>query len=111
MPKIDNDMPLIALNQVAEILNAKTRTLRAYEEKGLLPKRNEKKLYSINDLNKIELVHYLASVKKINANGIRFIQTLMDSYLKSEDIDKILQEAESIVEDFKDQEETIPESF
>jgi DNA-binding transcriptional MerR regulator len=50
-----------------------------YEEKGLLPRHEglAKKLYSLEDIQQIAFVHYLASVKKINANGIRYILDIM----------------------------------
>ena len=47
-------------------LSAKIRTLKMYEEKGLLPQKNHKikKLYSINDVKIVAFVHYLANIKK-----------------------------------------------
>lgn len=50
-----------------------------YEEKGLLPRHEglTKKLYSLDDIQQIAFVHYLASVKKVNANGIRYILEIM----------------------------------
>ena len=44
--------------------------------RGYCHKKNaesSKKLYSISDVKMIAFVHYLASVKKINANGIKYI--------------------------------------
>lgn len=94
MAKIDNDMPIITLQSIAEILNAKVRNLKTYEEKGLLPARDEeKKLYSINDIKQIELVHYLASIKKINAQGIRQILEIMSLYLDADQRDELLEKA------------------
>jgi DNA-binding transcriptional MerR regulator len=54
-----------------------------YEEKGLFPKKDDgiKKLYSINDVKMIAFVHYLASVKKINANGIKYILEMVHTYM------------------------------
>jgi hypothetical protein len=46
----------------------------------LLPHKEaigNKKLYSINDVRLIAFTHYLASVKKINANGIKYIQEML----------------------------------
>lgn len=73
---LDNDKDILPLSSIAELLSAKVRTLKMYEEKGLLPEKKaegNKKLYSINDVKLIALTHYLASVKKINANGIKYI--------------------------------------
>ena len=51
-----------------------------YEEKGLLPyKKDTKKLYSIGDVKFIAFTHYLAGVKKINANGIIYILEMLNN--------------------------------
>lgn len=86
MGLIDDTKPIIPLSGVAELLKVKSRTLRMYEDKGLLPKHDgmEKKQYSLQDIQKIALVHYLASVKKVNANGIRYFFECMESYLPDE---------------------------
>ena len=57
-----------------------------YEDKGLLPTKpnGAKKLYSINDIKIIAFVHYLASVKKINANGIRYIIDMISNNMDEE---------------------------
>lgn len=80
MALLDNTKDVIPLSSVAELLTAKVRTLKMYEEKGLLPlKKETKKLYSIDDIQIISFVHYLASVKKINANGIKYIIGMLDN--------------------------------
>jgi DNA-binding transcriptional MerR regulator len=78
---LDNDKAILPLSSIAEILNTKVRTLKMYEEKLLLPKKDNviKKLYSISDVKLIAFVHYLASVKKINANGIRYILDIINN--------------------------------
>ena len=82
MALLDNEKDILPLSSIAELLSAKIRTLKMYEEKGLLPKKEEqenKKLYSINDVKLIAFVHYLASVKKINANGIKYINEMLSN--------------------------------
>jgi len=77
---LDNTKDVLPLSSIAELLTAKVRTLKMYEEKGLLPlKKESKKLYSINDIQIISFVHYLASVKKINANGIKYISEMLEN--------------------------------
>jgi len=77
---LDNNKDVIPLRSISELLTANVRTLKMYEEKGLLPQKKElKKLYSINDIKIISFVHYLASVKKINANGIKYISEMLDN--------------------------------
>jgi len=79
MALLDNDKDVLPLSSIAELLSAKVRTLKMYEEKGLLPIKDDgiKKFYSINDIKPIAFVHYLASVKKINANGIKYILEML----------------------------------
>ena len=93
MALLDNDKNVLPLSSIAELLNAKIRTLKMYEEKGLFPKNESavKKSYSINDVKIISFVYYLASVKKINANGIKYIMDILDNNMdenaKSEFLD------------------------
>jgi len=77
---LNNDKDILPLSSIAELLTAKVRTLKMYEDKGLLPKKTDgKKLYSINDVKIIAFVHYLASAKKINANGIKYITEMLEN--------------------------------
>ena len=94
MALLDNEKNVLPLSSIAEILTAKPRTLKMYEDKGLLPpKKDAKKLYSINDIKPIAFVHYLASVKKINANGIKYILEIlkdnMDEKSRNEFLDLV----------------------
>ncbi|RXJ89062.1 MerR family transcriptional regulator [Arcobacter sp. CECT 8983] len=80
MALLDNSKDVLPLSSIAELLTAKVRTLKMYEDKGLLPvKKTQKKLYSISDIKIIAFVHYLASVKKINANGIKYITEMLEN--------------------------------
>lgn len=80
MPLIDNTKDILPLSSIAELLSSKIRTLKMYEDKNLLPLKEgkTKKLYSIDDVKTISYVHYLASVKKINANGIKYILEMIE---------------------------------
>ncbi len=110
---LDNDKDILPLSSIAELLSAKVRTLKMYEEKGLLPqKRAEgaKKLYSINDVKLVAFVHYLASVKKINANGIKYIMEMLDDAMDEPSRNAFLNRVESTMDmisgkDIKDVEE------
>lgn len=101
MSLIDNDKPVIPLNGVADMIEAKSRTLRMYEDKGLLPKHEgvEKKLYSINDIQKIAFIHYIASVKKVNANGIKYVLELLDNHMTLDEKNKIMKSVEKKLDD------------
>jgi DNA-binding transcriptional MerR regulator len=106
---LDNNKSILPLNSIAELLNAKVRTLKNYEEKGLFPKKDGhiKKNYSINDMKIISFVYYLASVKKINANGIKYIVEMleqnMDEKNRLEFLDIVEKKMEAIsTEDIND---------
>lgn len=106
MAKIDSKIPIIPLSSVADILNVKQRTLRMYEEKALLPRYEgiDKKLYSIDDIKIIEIVHYLATIKKINANGIKFILSIYNNIFTDIERENLSNEAEKFIkqESFED---------
>ncbi len=103
MALLDNEKDILPLSSIAELLSAKIRTLKMYEEKGLLPQKKEqgnKKLYSIDDVKLIAFAHYLASVKKINANGIKYINEMlannMDEKNKAEFLDIVEEKMEQL---------------
>lgn len=103
MALLDNDKDILPLSSIAELLSAKVRTLKMYEEKALLPEKKTeggKKLYSINDVKVIAFVHYLASVRKINANGIKYILEIlnqnMDEANRSEFLNKVETKLETL---------------
>lgn len=105
MALIDSDKPIMPLSSVSEILNAKLRTLRMYEDKGLLPAKEGKKLFSINDLQSIAFVHYLANVKRVNANGIRYIQELLNEHMDASEKEALLLSVEEVIKN------TCPKEF
>jgi DNA-binding transcriptional MerR regulator len=95
MALLDNNKDVLPLSSIAELLTTKVRTLKLYEDKGLLPAKKElKKLYSIKDVTIISFVHYLASVKKINANGIKYIMEILNKNMDEKNREDFL----SIVE-------------
>ena len=81
MALLDNKKDILPLSSISELLSAKIRTLKVYEDKKLLPLKNKniKKLYSINDIKVIAFVHYLANIKKINSNGIKYILEIIEN--------------------------------
>ena len=102
MALLDNKKDILPLSSICELLSAKIRTLKMYEEKGLLPQKDNlmKKLYSIDDVKIIAFVHYLASFKKINANGIKYILEILDNNMdeknKNDFLDSIEKKLEKI---------------
>ena len=101
MGLLDNEKDILPLSSIAELLSAKTRTLKMYEDKGLLPQKSvesSKKLYSISDVKMIAFVHYLASVKKINANGIKYILEMLENNMDEENKNTFLDIVETKME-------------
>lgn len=99
MALLNNNKDILPLSSIAELLAARVRTLKMYEEKGLLPPKSEtKKLYSINDVKVITFVHYLASVKKINANGIKYIKDMLNNNMDEKNKDDYLSLVEEEME-------------
>ena len=99
MALVDNKKDILPLSSIAELLTTKLRTLKMYEEKGLLPPKEEnKKLYSIDDVKLIAFTHYLASVKKINANGIKYILEMLHTNMDEQNRDKFLDLVEKKME-------------
>lgn len=101
MALLDNAKDVLPLSSIAELLTAKVRTLKMYEDKGLLPpKKTNKKLYSISDVKIIAFVHYLASVKKINANGIKYITEMLENNMDEKNRADFLELIEQRLENF-----------
>ena len=100
MALLDNEKDILPLSSIAELLTAKIRTLKMYEDKGLLPQKNQenKKLYSINDVKLIAFTHYLASVKKINANGIKYIVGMLENNMDEKNKTEFLDIVEAKME-------------
>lgn len=107
MGLLNNEKDILPLSSIAELLSAKPRTLKMYEEKGLLPKKHaegSKKLYSITDVKMITFVHYLASHKKINANGIKYILEMLHNNMDEKNQNKFLDIVETKMESLSSKE-------
>jgi DNA-binding transcriptional MerR regulator len=74
------------------MLGISKRILRIYEEKEIIkPSRSEsnRRLYSLNDIEKIEYVIYLAHIKRVNLVGVKVIFRLLDK-LKDKERQKLM---------------------
>ncbi|BAK74016.1 MAG: MerR family transcriptional regulator [Arcobacter sp.] len=113
MALLNNDKDILPLSSISELLSAKIRTLKMYEDKGLLPQKNNKikKLYSINDVKIIAFVHYLANIKKINANGIKYILEIIDENMDEQNRNSFLDIIESKLENISENDIQDLESF
>jgi MerR family transcriptional regulator/heat shock protein HspR len=71
--------PLYTIGIAAELLNVHPRTLRLYEESGLLKpaRRNNRRFYSEHDLAWVRCVRYLIHQKGLNQEGLRRLLALI----------------------------------
>ncbi|MDT8317910.1 MAG: MerR family transcriptional regulator [bacterium] len=79
---IDPDKSIFPISVAADILEINPRTLRIYEEKGLIkPSRTDgnRRLYSLRDISLLEYVHYLIQIKRVNASGVREILSILET--------------------------------
>jgi len=77
--EIGDKAPVYAIGIVAEMLDIHPRTLRIYEEYGLIcpaRTRGNNRLYSKKDLELIQRVRYLTQVKGVNLAGVKIILQL-----------------------------------
>ena len=113
MALLNNEQDILPLSSISELLSAKIRTLKMYEDKKLLPLKNNniKKLYSINDIKIIAFVHYLANIKKINANGILYILEMIEKNMDEKNRNDFLDIIENKLENITENEIQDLESF
>ena len=78
---INPSTPIFSISIISHMLNVHQRTLRIYDEEGLLvPQRTEKnrRLYSMNDVERGKFIQYLTRELGINLAGVRIIFNLLD---------------------------------
>ena len=79
----DKDKPVYTISIAAEILDCHPRTLRIYEEEGLIrPKRTKKKyrLYSQADIIAIQKITSLMEELSLNLSGIKALFKAADCF-------------------------------
>jgi MerR family transcriptional regulator/heat shock protein HspR len=77
---LENNEPLYSISTAARLLGISVPTLRMYENEGLiLPYKKESKhrLYSKEDLERIECIRSAINKEKISINGIKTIFSLI----------------------------------
>lgn len=75
------ERPLFPSSVAAEMLSVHPRTLRIYEELGLVvPFRTEtqRRRYSHNDISKTRLIQFLTQNRRVNLEGVRIILQLLN---------------------------------
>uniref|UniRef100_UPI0040489A73 MerR family transcriptional regulator n=1 Tax=Aliarcobacter sp. TaxID=2321116 RepID=UPI0040489A73 len=113
MALLDNNKDILPLSSISELLSTKIRTLKMYEDKQLLPSKDNriKKLYSINDIKIIAFVHYLANIKKINSNGIKYILEIVENNMDEKHRNNFLDLIETKLENISGKDIQDLESF
>ncbi|MCX8105688.1 MAG: MerR family transcriptional regulator [Ignavibacterium album] len=76
----NKDLPIYPISVAAQLLNISVHTLRMYEREGLIiphKKESNQRLYSQNDLERIECIRKAINESKISINGIKTIYSLI----------------------------------
>jgi MerR family transcriptional regulator/heat shock protein HspR len=74
----DFHRPRYIISIAAELASCHPRTLRIYEEEGLLrpQRRNNLRLYSEADIQRVRIIRFLTRRERVNLAGVRFILQL-----------------------------------
>lgn len=70
-----DDAPVYVISIAAELTGTHPRTLRIYEEKGLVQpaRRNNNRLYSDQDLDRVRLIRHLTQEVGLNLAGVKVL--------------------------------------
>ena len=79
--KFSNELPILPIGAISQALGVHQRTLRIYDKEGILcPKITEKnrRLYSIDDLEKAKLIQFLTRNLALNLSGVKIILSMLE---------------------------------
>ncbi len=95
-----NARPVYVISIAAEITGLHPRTLRIYEEKGLLSpvRRNRIRLYSERDIERVRMIRQLIEAYRLNLAGVRLILEVYERLHVSRDGDAMQWLVERIIE-------------
>src|SRR3989442_11292284 len=74
--------PVYVISIAASLAGCHPRTLRIYEEEGLLdPVRTDTniRLYSDEDLERVRAIRYLTQIRRVNLAGVKLLLQLRDA--------------------------------
>lgn len=76
------DTPVYVISIAADLAGCHPRTLRIYEERGLLSpvRRHRIRLYSERDIQRVRLIRYLTEEKGLNLAGVRLLLQIQEHY-------------------------------
>ena len=77
-----DDRAVYVISVAAELIGCHPRTLRIYEERGLLTpmRRRRIRLYSERDIRRVRLIRYLTEEKGLNLAGVRLLLEIQEHY-------------------------------
>nr|ARR75626.1 MerR family protein [uncultured bacterium] len=79
--RANNNKPIFSSSVAAEILELHPRTLRIYEEEGLVvPFRTDtqRRRYSQNDIKRTRFIQFLTQSRRVNLEGVKIIFYMLD---------------------------------
>jgi DNA-binding transcriptional MerR regulator len=76
------DMPVYVISIAADLLGCHPRTLRIYEEHGLLSpsRRHRIRLYSEQDIERGRMIRYLIEERGLNLAGVQLVLEIQEHY-------------------------------
>ncbi|HXX40109.1 MAG TPA: MerR family transcriptional regulator [bacterium] len=76
------DMPVYVISIAADLTGCHPRTLRIYEERGLLApvRRRRIRLYSERDIERIRVIRFLTEERGLNLAGVRLLLEIQERY-------------------------------
>ena len=78
---LNTSLAVLPISTIASALNVHQRTLRIYDNEGILcPKRTEKnrRNYSLDDLEKAKLILFLTRNLALNLSGVKIILAILE---------------------------------
>jgi MerR family transcriptional regulator, heat shock protein HspR len=78
----ESDRPVYVISVAAELIGCHPRTLRIYEERGLLSpvRRRRIRLYSERDIKRVRLIRFLTEERGLNLAGVRMVLEIQEHY-------------------------------
>src|SRR4026209_1075193 len=99
----DPQRPRYFISIAAELAACHPRTLRIYEEEGLLQpqRRNNLRLYSEADIQRVRIIRFLTRRQRVNLAGVRVILQLealgkirVYDLFEEDDVERFAEESE-----------------
>ncbi len=82
MKEREPDTPVYVISVAADLIGCHPRTLRIYEERGLLSpvRRRRIRLYSERDIQRVRVIRYLTEERGLNLAGVRMVLEIQEHY-------------------------------